>query len=422
MSLTEVSPPSAAAETSPASSAEPAAQKAAGSSAAGPQVEQWLINSIFVTVVHVVGVLALIFYRPTWQTLVLTAVVFNLGEMGITMGYHRLWSHRAYTASLPLRVFLAICGTLGFQASIKWWVLRHRLHHRYTDTDHDPYDSTKGLLFSHIGWIFQKPHYPRMKSIDISDLRADPVVRFQHKYYLQLAMILGFALPTVLAAAWGDALGGFLWGGFVARLGIWHCTFMINSFAHWGGEMPFARGVSAKGGLLLAFMTWGEGYHNFHHEFPKDYRNGVRTWDWDPTKWGIYLLSHVGLASELYRAPTNEIQKAIISVKEAELLERRKRYDWGPEREALPAMTRDQLARLVREDPEARQWVLIDGYVLDTKAYASSHPGGHKVFQSFRGKDASAAFNGGMNAHTASARSMAKMLRVARIADDDKEE
>ncbi|KAG5459497.1 MAG: hypothetical protein BJ554DRAFT_94 [Olpidium bornovanus] len=331
------------------------------------------------------------------------------------MGYHRLWSHRAYTASLPLRAFLAFCGTLGFQAEVLFsatgGAVRARRPGARAGGTRPPWARCARCL--NAAEFFFCPAGARA---------TFPVVQFQHKYYLQLAMTVGFLLPTVLAATWGDALGGFLWAGFVARLGIWHCTFMINSFAHWGGEMPFARGVSAKGGMLLAFLTWGEGYHNFHHEFPKDYRNGVRTWDWDPTKWGIYLLSRVGLASKLYRAPASEIQKAMIAVKEAELLERRKRYDWGPERDALPAMTRERFARLVREDPEARQWVLIDGYVLDTKAYASSHPGGHKVFQSFRGKDASSAFNGGMNVHTASARSMAKMLRVARIVDDDKEE
>jgi stearoyl-CoA desaturase (delta-9 desaturase) len=114
-----------------------------------------------------------------------------------------------------------------------------------------------------MGWIFKKPHYPRMKLIDASDLNADPVVRFQHKYYVPLALGVGFGLPTLIAAFWGDALGGFLYGGILSRVIIWHATFCINSFAHWAGDQLYSNEVSARGNLLLAIMTHGEGYHNF---------------------------------------------------------------------------------------------------------------------------------------------------------------
>lgn len=90
------------------------------------------------------------------------------------MGYHRLWSHRTYEAAWPLRLILAIFGTMGFQGSIKWWSERHRLHHRFTDSENDPYDATKGFWFSHMGWIFQKPYYPKLPIIDVSDLLRDP--------------------------------------------------------------------------------------------------------------------------------------------------------------------------------------------------------------------------------------------------------
>ncbi|CAG8710728.1 15332_t:CDS:2, partial [Acaulospora morrowiae] len=138
------------------------------------EAEAWYANAVFVVVMHIVAAYAMIAHTPAAKTIWLSAILFQLGTFGITVGYHRLWSHRAFTARIPLRFALGIWGTLAFQGSIKWWVLRHRLHHRFTDTDHDPYSAAKGFWFSHMGWIFSKPYYPRMKLVDASDLNEDP--------------------------------------------------------------------------------------------------------------------------------------------------------------------------------------------------------------------------------------------------------
>jgi stearoyl-CoA desaturase (delta-9 desaturase) len=127
-----------------------------------------------------------------------------------------------------LKAILAFAGTVAFQGSIKWWVLRHRLHHRYTDTDHDPYNAKRGFWFSHIGWIFETPRYTKMKLVDASDLNADSIVQFQHRNYVPLALLSGFVFPAVLGVLWGDALGSFLYAGYVSRIAIWHATFSIN--------------------------------------------------------------------------------------------------------------------------------------------------------------------------------------------------
>ena len=229
--------------------------------------------------------------------------------LGITAGYHRLWSHRAYQAAAPVRIFLALAGAAAYQGSIKWWVLRHRLHHRYTDTEHDPYDSTKGFFYSHMGWMFEKPKYPRMKWIDKSDLDGDFVVRLQHKIYPILAISLGLLLPTYLGSLWGDALGGFLYGGFVSRIVIWHCTWFINSLAHAWGDQEFSHESSARGNTVLSVLTLGEGYHSFHHQFPRDYRNGIAFTDFDPTKWFIAGLSYLNLTHQLKKIPNDIILK-----------------------------------------------------------------------------------------------------------------
>jgi stearoyl-CoA desaturase (delta-9 desaturase) len=162
------------------------------------------------------------------------------------------------------------------------------------------------------GWIFEKPYYPKLKFIDISDLMSDPIVVFQHKFYPLLAITSGLVLPTLVAwVFWNDPIGGYLYGGIIARLLTWHATFCINSFAHWIGEQHFSKETTAKGNFLLALFTVGEGYHNFHHEFPKDYRNGIHWNDFDPTKWCIWVASRFGLAYDLHEYEKDDIKKGI---------------------------------------------------------------------------------------------------------------
>lgn len=373
--------------------------------------EPWMANAIFVVVVHIACVLTLLFHTPSKYTLLSLVPVWWFTMLGITAGYHRLWSHRAFQASVPLRAFLALCGTNGFQGSIKWWVLRHRLHHRFTDTEEDPYSSKKGFWFSHIGWIFERPVYTKMKLIDASDLTSDPVVVFQHKYYVWLALAVGFVAPALLSSLWGDALGGFLWGGYVLRVLVWHSTFCINSVAHWLGEQNYSRAISARGNIICALLTNGEGYHNFHHAFPKDYRNGIRWYHWDPTKWAINFWSIFGLVSDLYESDGNEIAKARLLVKEQTIQDLKKSLRWGPDVSTLPNLTLEQ----VKEVQGSRPWTIIDGYALDLEAFLPRHPGGEKIFKGYMGKDATKAFNGGMNIHTEAAHELQKMFRFARI-------
>eukprot|EP00160_Parvularia_atlantis_P021147 Unigene9046_Nuclearia_a/m.27676 Unigene9046_Nuclearia_a/g.27676 ORF Unigene9046_Nuclearia_a/g.27676 Unigene9046_Nuclearia_a/m.27676 type:complete len:419 (+) Unigene9046_Nuclearia_a:190-1446(+) len=382
-----------------------------GSGGGGDGGSPWVANAVFVVATHVAALATVALTTPTRATLLALAPMWWLTMLGITAGYHRLWSHRAYAASLPLRVFLAVCGTNGFQGSIKWWVLRHRLHHRFTDTEDDPYSSKKGFWYSHIGWIFEKPHYPKMKLIDASDLNADPVVVFQHKHYVALALAVGFAGPMLLAGLWGDVWGGLLWGGFVLRVLIWHSTFCINSVAHWIGDQDFSRTISARGNVLCSLLTNGEGYHNFHHAFPKDYRNGVQWYDWDPTKWAIAAWGRLGLARDLYVSDANEIAKARLLVAEQILGEMKSQLRWGPDEASLPVLTLAEVA----QQQAGRPWTVIDGFALDLTTFMSRHPGGDKILKAFLGKDASKAFNGGMNMHTEAARELQRMFRVARV-------
>lgn len=147
--------------------------------------------------------------------------------IGITAGYHRLWAHRSYTASKPLQYFLALGGSGAVEGSIKWWSRGHRAHHRYTDTDLDPYSAHKGLLWSHIGWMIVKPRRkPGMA--DVSDLSKNEVVKWQHRYYLPLIIMMGFAFPTMVAGfGWGDWAGGFFFAGAARLMFVHHVSFLF---------------------------------------------------------------------------------------------------------------------------------------------------------------------------------------------------
>lgn len=142
------------------------------------------------------------------------AVLYYFMTMGsVTAGYHRLWAHRSYAASKPLKCLLAACGAGAVQGSIKFWAREHRAHHRYTDTDRDPYNIQQGLLHAHILWVLvEQPK--KNNRVDISDLNDDPVVVYQHKYYFPIALFMGWALPAIVAGfGWGDWYGGFIYAG-----------------------------------------------------------------------------------------------------------------------------------------------------------------------------------------------------------------
>jgi stearoyl-CoA desaturase (delta-9 desaturase) len=141
---------------------------------------------------------------------------------GITAGYHRLWAHRSYNASKPLQYILALAGAGAVEGSIKWWSRGHRAHHRYTDTDLDPYNAHKGFWYAHIGWMLIKPR--RKPGVaDISDLSKNEVVRWQHKYYIYLILLMGFIVPTAVAGfGWGDWKGGYFYAGAARLLFVHH--------------------------------------------------------------------------------------------------------------------------------------------------------------------------------------------------------
>jgi stearoyl-CoA desaturase (delta-9 desaturase) len=262
-----------------------------------------VVTRVFLFTTPVVAIALTAYYlatQPFSPTIWIFGVIYYyMSGMSITGGYHRLFSHRAYDASTPMKVYYALFGAAAFQHSILKWSLDHRLHHRFVDTDADPYSIKKGFWFAHIGWMLNPQEYPANAEAYVRDLEKDKVVYYQHKYYLPISIFMAFFFPMLIGWTMGSALGGLAVGGFLRLVVLHHATFFINSWCHMWGKKNFTKEHSAKDSHLMAFVTFGEGYHNFHHTFANDYRNGIRWYHWDPTKWSIRFASLIGMAKNL---------------------------------------------------------------------------------------------------------------------------
>jgi stearoyl-CoA desaturase (delta-9 desaturase) len=279
---------------------------------------------------------------------VLALLMLFASGMSITAGYHRLWAHRAYQAHWSVRLVLMLFGAQALQNSILIWASQHRTHHRFVDdVERDPYSAKRGFWFSHIGWILRNYKSGENDFTNARDLERDPMVMFQHRYYLPVALGMNIVLPLALGWAVGDVWGVFLLAGLLRLVVNHHFTFFINSLAHMWGTQPYTDENTAKDNPALAFLTYGEGYHNFHHIFQNDYRNGVKWWQWDPTKWLISSLSALRLASNLKRVPDLWIQRAQLAMQFKRMeaaLERRKARGTDEQIERLRARVAEEYA------------------------------------------------------------------------------
>ena len=263
---------------------------------------EWVNASflIFSPLIAISGIVFLAIHDAIQMPTVIFSALFSIATgMAITTGYHRLFSHRSYEANVIVKLVFLLLGAACFENSARLWASDHRNHHKYVDTELDPYSIKKGFWHAHIGWIMVKR--VRIACDNITDLDKDALVQFQYKHYLLISILVGFVLPMGIAALWGDPIGGLILGGFTRVVFNHHSTFAINSFCHYFGTQPYSDRNSSRDSWATALITYGEGYHNYHHTFPSDYRNGVRFYHWDPTKWLIWLLNRFGQAHDLRR-------------------------------------------------------------------------------------------------------------------------
>jgi stearoyl-CoA desaturase (delta-9 desaturase) len=261
--------------------------------------------------IHAAGAAGLVWIviRTSVPTLVLAAVMYVMCGMAVTAGYHRLFAHRTYQATAPVRWLLLAFGAATFQNSALSWSADHRAHHADTDGAGDPHSIGRGALFAHVGWLFRR----RQASADVarlSDLWARRSIRLQHRYYAVVAIAVGLLMPALIAGLWGDFWGGLLVAGFLRAAILLQATFCVNSLAHLLGSQRYDAKASARDSVITAFLTFGEGYHSFHHRFPFDYRNGARWWQFDPSKWLIWSMARVRLAGRLRTASAVTVANA----------------------------------------------------------------------------------------------------------------
>ncbi len=280
-------------------------------------------NTLFLTLTPLSALILIpiyfYFYDWSWWLLTFFVVGFVVSNMLVTCGYHRYFAHRTYDAHPIVEWLYVIFGAGSFQGSVVEWSADHRIHHREVDTEKDPYNIKRGFWYAHIGWLFiARPIENPEKHVP--DLWKKPILRWQHNYYPWVATAVGFIFPLIAGYAIGIGWGGLLFGGILRIVFSQQSTFFINSLCHSLGNQPYGDHNSARDSVIMAVLTFGEGYHNYHHQFQSDYRNGVRWYQWDPTKWWIRSLSYVGLAQRLKQVSALEIQRAQISFQEKKLL------------------------------------------------------------------------------------------------------
>lgn len=213
---------------------------------------------------------------------------------------------------------------------------------------------------------------------------------------------------------WGDYWGGFVYAGVLRQVIVHHATFCINSLAHMAGSHTFDDVRTPRDNFLTALITFGEGYHNFHHEFPNDWRNGIRWFDYDPTKWFIRACSVFGLAFELKEAPVFQIKKGKLVMEQKKLDMRFHELHGTKSLDSLPLMT---WAELEQAKADGRKLVAVNGLVHDVSSFIEDHPGGVQLIKSAVGTDGTDAFNGltGVYKHSSAAHNLLSCLRVARL-------
>ena len=297
--------------------------------------------------------------------------------MAITAGYHRLWAHRTYDAHWSVRLFYLIFGTMALQSSVFQWASGHRRHHLHVDdVDRDPYSARRGFWFSHIGWMIREYPSGRNEFSNIPDLKRDPLLVFQHRYYVALAVGLNVGLPILAGLIFHDVWGMLILAGVLRLVWSHHVTFFINSLAHMWGRQPYTEDNTARDNPLIAVVTYGEGYHNFHHIFAHDYRNGVRWWQWDPTKWLIAALSFLGLTRRLKRTPVFQIQRALLAMQFRRAQARLARFE-----ASAPSQIGELRTRLAHEYDSflaaVAQWARVKEQWLAAKKQAVLEQLGH---------------------------------------------
>lgn len=256
----------------------------------------------FMGIVHLGALLAFVPGLFSWSAVLLCFVLYWVsGGLGITLGWHRLVTHRSFQCPKWLEYFFVFCGSLACEGGIIEWVGLHRNHHLHSDQELDQHNSQKGFWWSHMGWMLQE--VPAKGEVErlTKDINTDPVYLFLNQYFVPIQVVLG-----VLLYLWGG-LPFVVWGIFVRLVLVYHLTWFVNSATHKFGYRTFESGDRSTNCWWVALLTFGEGWHNNHHTYPHSARHGLQWWEFDITWITIRALQALGLAQKvrLVEASTN---------------------------------------------------------------------------------------------------------------------
>lgn len=306
--------------------------------------------ALFLIIYQVVLLASLPFYFafsfPSVWMWAATIVLLYLTGLSITAGYHRYFAHRSYKTNSIMETILLFFGSMSVQGSVLRWSFEHRLHHAHVDTDKDPYSIKKGFWYAHFLWLMEKP-----ADIDpkiVPDLMKNPRVMFQDRYYGFCAILSNVAVFLLVGWLLNDFWGAFFLASWTRIFLLHHFTWFINSLAHTWGDKPFCQEQSAVNNYVISLLTFGEGYHNYHHVFANDYRNGIRWYHFDPTKWLIWTLAKFGLAHHLKQMDAAVIAKRMVMERKNLLLDRIHQL-WYVKSEELSDKVNEISERLVSE-------------------------------------------------------------------------
>jgi stearoyl-CoA desaturase (Delta-9 desaturase) len=262
-----------------------------------------------------------------WKDILVLVISYVVIGTGVTVGFHRLLTHRSFKTSRLLRAGFAALGSAAAEGPVIDWVATHRKHHQFSDVEGDPHSphvghasgwrgAVSGLVHAHIGWVFSDMEVADERRY-AKDLLADPMIRFVDRTFV-LWVLAGLAFPFGLGVALtGSVVGGLtamLWGGAARIFLLHHATFSINSLCHFFGRRDYDTSDESRNLAWLAIPTWGEAWHNNHHAFPTSYRHGLRRWQIDPSAGIIRLLELVGLAWDVVRVDSARVQRTAAAV------------------------------------------------------------------------------------------------------------
>ncbi|MCA9796276.1 MAG: fatty acid desaturase, partial [Candidatus Eremiobacteraeota bacterium] len=262
-------------------------------------------TALLLLVVHLGALAAGHFF--SWSGLAVAVGLVVVSGLGITLGYHRLLTHRSFKTYKWLERGLALAGSLACQGGPVGWVAVHRLHHAHADDERDPHNASRSFWWAHMGWLLSTaPNKldPAIRRRVAPDLEADPFYRWLDRAFIPQAVLLGYGLSLLGGWPW------VVWGMFVRLTFTFHSTWLVNSAAHTFGYRSHPTPDRSTNCWWVAWLTFGEGWHNNHHAYPRSARHGFKPWEIDLTYLAICLLERLGLAWNVQRPPANDCERA----------------------------------------------------------------------------------------------------------------